>query len=401
MQHRKGRGAPWVVQWREFRGADKGKVKTAYFSKKDDAQKLKEKIRRQRQAWRHGLELPDEDLLLIDYSKSWMKRRVRDPELSRSSVMQDESRLRNYWLPELGSQPIAFIASADILRVLDWIQFERGHAAADRNRHRALMHKLFHDAFMEGRVQANPVARIPLIKETPRRKIVRVKEQAHVDAYLAGLRAEGRQYWTLGCILELTGCRISEAIALQFQDVDFDRGIVLIRRIESRAGGSRIVERTKGTGLVEEESAAHVIPLFPALASLVSLLRDGRRPTDFIASQPGGGYVPYDTFKDVHHRVIERLTKADPRYPRFTPHSIRRYFATSAKKAGMTRAEIRELGGWSSEAVVARYDAKDVEHLAERAKVLGFGLRLQTEIGLTEGPKSAVSDTVGQNRKVN
>lgn len=385
MQYRKGKPSPWIVQYREERGGI-SRVKTASFATKELAEEFETKLKKQRQMQKHGLELPDEDLLLIDFSRTWMKKRASNPDLAAPTVLGDARKLRKYWLPDFGTMPIAFITTAQVLKHLDKIQFEMGRSPAYRNRHRALMHKLFEDAFMEGKVTANPVARIPLIKETPVRKIIRVKEDAHFDAYLDRIQEEGRNYWLLALIMGQTGCRIAEAIGLQFRDIDLAVGTVTFRRIEQRDGGSKIVERTKGTGVVIEEEDGHVVPLFPALRSAIDQVRATspfKRPTDFVAHHPKTGhYIPYDTFKDVHARVVKALVeeylKRGVEYPRFTPHSIRRYFATAAKRAGFTRAEIRELGGWSSEQVVARYEKKDIQHLIDKAKRIGFGEKTDT-----------------------
>jgi integrase len=382
-QYRRGKKSPWVVQYRGYRGGERGRVITASFKKREDAETFEAKISRERKLIARGMELPQEELLLLDFSKTWVKRRIESSGLAKGTSLKDASRLKNYWLPHLGDTPVALITSAQILERLDYIQHELGHSPADRNRHRALMHKLFQDLFMAGKIETNPVARIPLIQETPVRKRTRIADDVQLEVYLTALWEEGVNYWVLAIIMRYTGCRISEAIGLQYQDVLENDGAVVFRRIEEREGGSHIVERTKGAGEVEDEDA-HVMPLFPALKEAIASHREKSRfckAKDFVAATPeAGSYTPYDSWKDAHARAIgrasEEFKKAHPdaEFQPFTAHAFRRFFTTEAKKAGYTRTEIQEMLGHSSEAVTKRYDLKDISHLVEKGKRLGFGV---------------------------
>lgn len=343
---------------------------TRSFLRKEDAEAFEMAEKRKKQLQKAGLDAPQDKTLFLDFSKAFISRRYK--ALARSSVDHDEGRLRNYWLEKFGLRPLSTITSAEIKQQLDHIQFELGHSPADRNRHRALLHTLYQEAFMEDRVLFNPVARIPLIEEKRTKRKTVLKEASQIEAYLDALRAEGPHYGMIGEIMAWTGARVCAAIALQWHDVHFSDGIVLIRRIEERAGGSKIVERTKGRGQVDDERDAEVIPLFPRLREALLAHRQRThftKPHDFIACRGDGSYIPYDTFKDVHKRAI-----ASADLPAgVTPHTLRASFATLAKKAGYTRAEIREMLGHSSEAVTARYDLRDIAHLVEKGKQIGFG----------------------------
>lgn len=359
MQYKKGRKSPWMVQYRD----NSGKVQTKSFVRKQDAEAFEQAEKRKKQLLSVGLQAPEEGLLLLDYAKIFLTRRFK--KLARGTFNQDESRLKNYWLEKFGMRPLATITTPEIKQHLDFIEFELEHKPADRNRHRALLHRLFKEAVLDQKILFNPVAAIPLEDEkTP--KGTRFKSDADLDKYLAGLRAEGSSYWMLGMIMVWTGARISEAIALQHHDVDFDNGVVYLRRIFERASQS-LQNRTKGDG----EGEQHLVPLFPQLKDAILTHKRTSlytRPTDFIATRQDGKHIAYETFMDVQNRIFV-AAKID----RVTPHGVRRTFATNAKKAGYTRAEIREMLGQSSEQVTARYDLEDIEHLVEKGKRLGFG----------------------------
>lgn len=367
VQYRRGRSSPWMVQLRDPNGL----IVTRSFTKKEDAQAFERAERRKKQLVRAGLEAPKEQILFVDFAKTWLNRRYKS--LARSSADHDESRLRNYWLEKFGVRPLASITSADIRQHLDFIQFECNHSPSDRNRHRALVHRLFQEAYLEERIVANPASRVPLIEEVPVRKKTVLRELAEIDAYLAALREDSPHYAMIGEIMAWTGARVGSAVALQYQDIRFTDGVVLIRRTEERASeGSQIVNRTKGKGIIASEADAEIVPLFPRLRTAILEHRQRShftKDTDFIACRSNGAYVPYDTFKGAHKRAIAKCG-----FPQsVTPHTIRASFATLCKKAGYTRAEIREMLGHSSEAITARYDIRDVAHLVSRGKEIHFG----------------------------
>jgi integrase len=349
-----------MVQVRNLRG----ELVTHSFSRKEDAELFERTEKRKRQLGKAGLEAPQDEILFIDYVKAWLTKRSTGKQ---SSFRQDESRLKNYWIEPFGAYPIQHMSTALIKERLDQIQFTMKHSPADRNRHRALLHKLFQDAYLEDRIIANPVSKIPLIDESKKtRTSGTIQTSKDQDAYVEALYSEATQYGMLGDLMLWSGARIMAAAAIQYRDIDFEIGIVRIRRLFERASGT-IQERTKGQGDLGEE----IVPLFPRLRDRILAHRkvsEFIRPSDFIACQPDGSPIPYETFMGVHERAL-----TSTKLTRFTPHALRKAFATNAKRAGYTRSEIREMLGHSSDAVTARYDLKDVEHLIEKGKRLKFG----------------------------
>lgn len=361
MLYRKGRKSPWQVQVRDVQG----KIVTRSFEKREDAEAFEAQQRRNRQLQRAGMEAPKEEILLIDFAKTHLKRKAA--ENTESSIRQDAGRLKNYWLEKFGLRLLTSITSAEIREHLDYIQLELNHSAADRNRHRALMHTLFEDALAHDKVMLNPVSRIPLIDESRRRRKSGKLEPVDQDAYVRAMYEEAPCYGVLADLMLWTGARIMAAAAIQWRDVDFDLGVVRLGRLIERAT-RKVQDRTKGGG----EGGEEVVPLFPILRERLLSWREQSeyiRQRDFIASTPAGRPVAYESYMDAHDRALKRLNLAE----RFTPHAIRKAFATNAKRSGYTRAEIREMLGHSSEAVTGRYDLKDIEHLVEKGKRLGFG----------------------------
>lgn len=382
VQFRRGRNSPWMVQVRDL----KGDLLTHSFRLKSDAEDFERQEKRKKQLSKAGMEAPRDQIILLDYVKGWLTKRSAGKQ---STFSGDETRLRLYWLEVYGIYPLQSITTAMIKERLDYIQFELKHSPADRNRHRALMHKLFQDAFMDDKVAVNPVARIPLIEETIRRKSGTL-EPAHQAKYVAAMYAEGPHYGILADIMLWTGARIMAGAALQWRDIDFQTGTVRLCRIIERASGT-VQDRTKGGG----EGGEELIPLLPMLRDRLLIHRkqtEYTRPTDYIAAVPWTGtFIPYESYTNAHNLALKATG-----IPRFTPHAIKKAFATNAKRAGLTRAEIREMFGHSSEQVTARYDLKDISHLIKRTQSLRFG---SNSVSRLSAKKPATNRTPAQGKR--
>lgn len=359
--YRKGRPLPWLAQVRDA----SGDVLTRSFATKEDALSYESSERRKRQLTRSGLARPQDAILFYDAVQKYLRKRFSS-ELAHSSVSQDAGRFKNYWVEKFGKRPVATITTSDILEHLDYIQFELNHAPADRNRHRALLHTFFEDLFLQEKIMANPVARIPLIAENKQRKKFGELKPENQEDYVRAMYSKGKDFGMLANLLCWTGGRIMACAAIQYRDVDFDLGAVHICRLIERSSGTA-QERTKGG----KEGGEEAVPLLPILREAILSHRASNeytRPSDFIVNRPGGGWMPYEDYLHTHNDVITELG-----IPRFTPHAIRSFFSTAAKRAGFTRSERMEMLGHTSEAMTARYDRKDIAHLVSRAAKLGFG----------------------------
>jgi integrase len=109
-------------------------------------------------------------------------------------------------------------------------------------------------------------------------------------------------------LLAYSGCRIQEATALRWADVDFDRNALTI--LGGEIGTKNHEHRT--------------IPMTDALRSLLLRLREDRQPK------------PANRIAQIHD-AKRCLTTASRRlgYPRFTHHDFRHFFATTCIEAGV------------------------------------------------------------------
>lgn len=362
-------------QWRVQYSQD-GDMRSATFSRRDDAIAFEEKVRRERQLTRHGLEAPDENLLFFDYAAYWLTKRKK--QIQYSTFVQDESRLRNYWIPKLGTRPLVAITSKEIREALDYIQFDLNHSPADRNRHRALLHKLFTDAFREEKIIVNPVARIPLVTEKVKRPHNVFHDPKEQEIYIRAAFKEGQSYGVLATLLIWGGPRISEAISIKWKDVHFAEDYILIGRTYEKAS-KKIIEKTKGQG----EGGHYLIPLVHRLKSTLFQHQESTRfngPEDFVCHTFDGNFIPYDTYKDVHRRILDGTG-----ITRVTIHGLRHTFASNAEKSGVSKATIQRILGHADARTTERYTHRHISEMVESIRRAGFGEQSVEQIDSPRG----------------
>jgi integrase len=158
-----------------------------------------------------------------------------------------------------------------------------------------------------------------------------------------------------------TGARMSEALYLDWQQVDLSRAEVQF--VKTKNGEARGV------------------PLAPRVVAILTRLshRQGavfRKPngTAYALKTDGGGQIKTG-FKAACRRA--RITD-------FSPHDCRHTWATMHYIANRDLAELMYLGGWNSEKMVLRYAHVNVSHLAASIGALPGAKSVQTDLQMTK-----------------
>jgi integrase len=163
-----------------------------------------------------------------------------------------------------------------------------------------------------------------------------------------------------------TGARLSEALYLEWSDVDLSAAHVVFRPTEAR-------------GIKTDEARGVPLPA-RAVAALANLPwdREGfvfRRPAGKIR-KAGRVWLPYETrdgegggqIKTAWGSACRRAKLVD-----FTPHDCRHTWATWHYKANRDIAALMQLGGWKTPSMVFRATHVNAAHLApSQAALLGL-----------------------------
>jgi len=146
--------------------------------------------------------------------------------------------------------------------------------------------------------------------------VTKDKEPATWEWVQALMAVASPHMGALACFMFLTGARISEAIALRWQDVDLRKGRALIRQTK-----------------IGDERRAHLPPVLVAAIANIAHERD--------AGAKVFGYSSRDTAKPIWRAAIKRAGIKPLSY-----HSCRHGFATAMLHAGIDPITVAKLGGW-------------------------------------------------------
>ena len=238
-----------------------------------------------------------------------------------------ECYLENWIIPRWGDHKLDQIKSVAVEEWLDGIRRANGTRAKIRN----LMSALFTHAMRYEWIDRNP---IKLVRQSAKReRAPDVLELVEVQLLLSNLGIRER---TLALLDAATGLRVSELLALRWQDVDFDKLEISV----TRSIWHQVI------GECKTEASAKPVPLDSYMTE--DLLRWRRKsaytnPDNYIfASETMGGKQPYWP-DNLMKRHIRPVAKANGINKNIGWHTFRHTFATLLKANGEDVKTVQEL----------------------------------------------------------
>jgi integrase len=148
-------------------------------------------------------------------------------------------------------------------------------------------------------------------------------------------------------LLAYSGCRIAEAAALTWSDVDFEKNTLTV------TGGDRETKNYE----------SRIIPMTDALRALLLRLRDERSP------KPSDTVSQIESAKKSLATACRRLE-----YPHFTHHDLRHFFATTCIESGVDIPTVSRWLGYKDGGALAMrvYGHLRQEHSASAARRVQF-----------------------------
>ncbi|MGA0807171.1 MAG: tyrosine-type recombinase/integrase [Pseudohongiellaceae bacterium] len=269
--------------------------------------------------WRQGVLKERPKKVWADAAARWLHEREH-----KKSIADDQGKLAAL-APALGSKLLADIDRDMIESVLP-----TDVAPATRNRYRALIRAILRAAVREWDwITKEPCLRV---EYEPRRRISYLT-RPQADALISALPPHYRQAIRFAL---LTGLRKSNAMNLEWANVDLERSMVIVDADDAKAG-----ERI----------------LVPLNAQARQLLAELPTRTGRVFQCPAR----------VSPSVWKSATKkAGVECFRF--HDLRHTWASWHAMAGTPLSVLQELGGWHSPQMVQRYAHLSPEHLAAAAE---------------------------------
>jgi integrase len=234
------------------------------------------------------------------------------PRLAYSSAAAYESYLRLWILPTWGNHQLREVKAVQVEQWLGTLSLKNGSRAKIRN----ILCSLFSHACRWEFTDRNPITHVR--QSTQRSAQPAVLSNGEIMRLLAELPEPARTAVYVACA---TGLRVSELLALQWQDIDFSNNTLTPARaiVDNHIGGLKTV--ASAASLPCSEAVAHVLASWKAV-TLYS------QPTDWVfPSTKLGGKQPY--WQDsLMRKVIWPAAKRAGIVKRLGWHTFRRSLAS-------------------------------------------------------------------------
>jgi len=333
----KGKGNPWWVFINH-----RGQRTSRKIGDKAAAEIVASRIRAKLQLGGFGFkEIPT----FKQYADNWIK--ITVPATCRPSTAKDyQDILRIHVLPVFGDSKVTDITRAKIKNFL-YGKINEGKARSTVNHYKAVITGVLNEFIDAGIILANPAHRLGKIgKAKDGKEAINPLTRNELDKLLHTARIDFSRHYPLFLLLARTGLRIGEALALKWDDIDFNARSINIERTFSKgrvgapkSGRSRSVDMSRQLTdtLWKLKEQRVVIPI--------------NKDSGWVFTNDKGGLIDSDNWR---RRIFnEVLKKAGLRKIRI--HDMRHTYATLRLSKGDNVVDVANQLGDNQKVVLDIY----------------------------------------------
>ncbi len=232
----------------------------------------------------------------------------------------------NYALQIFGDEIITDITARDVSMYLHTLA-AKGYSQKSVSTYKSILNQIFKYAIISGDVKSNPSVEVSLPKNLPKKKrnIPNTEEIRVVSTLTEG-------FGFLGFFLLYTGLRVSEALALTYEDIDFDKRLITVDKKIVYDGNNPILRHETKT-----EAGTRKVILLDVLYDKLPKQKKG-----LIFANSDGKYYTAKQLRCGWEKVKRENNLS------ITLHQLRHAYATMLFEAGINEKDAQELMGHST-----------------------------------------------------
>jgi integrase len=335
-----------------------------------------EKELEKRKALEEGSYRKNSSVTFDEYFKEWSKSKAK--QITPATMANYLRSYRKHIKKAVGACKVQKIERRQIIAMRDTVAETAGVSAGNMAHLVVLM--VFKSAVLDEIIKSNPAENIPRI----RRKGAKITERTHkaltadeVGVFLNAMKESW--YYNAFRFLLSTGVRCGECGALRWNDIDYTRGVIHIRRTITRnAEGNLIIGDNPKT-----EHSTRDIPLNAEIKSILEAQREQNKivmggviPFDRpIFTNTQGGLIQAPVMDGVIKSRLSKVIKEGAKIHVISVHALRDTFASICARNGVPMNVLKELLGHTSYAMTADryaqvYEDEKKENM-ERMRITG------------------------------
>ncbi len=288
---------------------------------------------------RRGERVAPSRVTLREYTDAWLageKARLRP-----STHERYRGNLETHIYPPLGHRRLTDVTVDDVASLIGDLQ-RKGKAGWTIRGVLVALGRVLSSAERKGLIGSNPVRKL----ERRERPTVKRTQFPELDKAAIGnlIASVPTRYRTLVAVSVITGIRQSEALGLQWQDINIKSGTIAVRRQ---------LDRKRTLVPLKTEAARRDVPIPPSLGRMLTthkknaFARGHAKPTDYVFTSDTGG--PLDHC-NIRKRALEKATTA-ANLPRLRWHDLRHLAASMLIAEGAPASYVAAVLGHATPAI--------------------------------------------------